>query len=347
MRKIYFLNLTCILLVLGLIAGAQPAELLVHYKLDDGTGTIAADASGNGLDGTVNGAAASWVEGTLGGALQFAGAENVTLPAVAMSMTSNNGSVAFWIKMGTPEGDINTLFWAGDNTTGGGFGSENEMHVHVEEAVDNVWTGGELGFFVELGETDVHIFSDPAKGTTPGDPPVDPILMGDDEWHHVAASWGNSVVRLYIDGALIMEKPYTSTDFQLSNIFLGQMGNGGRTYTGIMDDVRIFTGVLQSFEVEDLFNKVSTTRDIKSSNNLSFYPNPASDVLNVRFVSESGKLAEVSLVNLVGQEVVTIPVSTNSGANDVALNLDGIVTGIYFIRLELDNEVIVGKVRIK
>lgn len=345
MKKFYFINTLFLLMVLCLAVSAQPAELLVHYKLDDAAGTVAADASGNGLDGTVNGAAAAWVEGTLGGALQFAGTENVTLPAAAMSMTSNNGSVSLWMKAGEPDA-IFTMFWAGDNETGGGFGAENEMHLHLEQGDGGTtWMGGECSFFV-IANPNSFIHSDPTKGEA-GNTPVNPLLLGDDAWHHVAAIWGGGFIKLYIDGALISEAAYTSTDYSLTHIFLGQMANASRLFKGIMDDVRIYTGVLLDFEIEDLFNKVTTTRDIKNSNNLSFYPNPASDYLNVHFLSEAGRAAGISLFNLVGQEVTTKAVTTVSGANDITLNLDGLASGIYFVRLELDDEVTVEKVRIK
>ena len=42
-------------LVLSVASGAS-ADMVVHWKLNDGSGTIAKDSSGNGNDGTFNGA---------------------------------------------------------------------------------------------------------------------------------------------------------------------------------------------------------------------------------------------------------------------------------------------------
>ena len=338
--------MTGFMLVLYLAASAQ-AELLVHYTFDETSGTVATDASGNGHDGVVGGTI-TWIEGTLNGAIEFPGNDSVVLPAAAMGMTSDNGSVSFWMNCINPiaSQDIGTIFWAGDNTTGGGFGGENEMHVHIERP-EPVWTGGELGFWV-LANPNVHIFTDPDKGTSANTAPVNPILLGDEQWHHVAATWGNGFIKLYIDGSKIMESAYVSTSYPLTHMYLGQMANQGRTYIGKLDDVRIFTAPLLDFEVSDLFNRVTNVSKVTGNrNHLSFYPNPASDDLNVRFVTESGKLAEVSLVNLVGQEVATIPVSTINGVNEMTLSLDGIAAGIYFVRLELDNEITVGKLMVR
>lgn len=56
-RGLYYL-VSCVL-VLGWATCAS-AELVGHWKLDDGTGLVAKDSSGNGNDGTLNGGT-QWV----------------------------------------------------------------------------------------------------------------------------------------------------------------------------------------------------------------------------------------------------------------------------------------------
>ena len=101
--------------------------------------------------------------------------------------------------------------------------------------------------------------------------------------------------------------------------------------------------------VEYMFEAYPTNLDevTKNRNNLSFYPNPAQDYLNVMFPSKAGKLAEISLVNLTGQKVAISSFKTITGVNNVSVNLNGMARGIYFVQLELDNEVTVEKVMIK
>ncbi|MBN1973800.1 MAG: discoidin domain-containing protein, partial [Sedimentisphaerales bacterium] len=234
--------LICFVFVLSL-AGNAEAGLVAHYKLDETTGTIAADSSGNGFDGTITGST-SWAAGKIDGALQLSG-DGVTLPASGMGMTSNSGSVAFWMNAGTPSG-INTMFWAGDNTTGGGFGTENELHVHIESATANIWTGGELSFYIY--NPTVHLHSDPTKGAA-GNVPVNPILLSDEQWHHVAAAWGGGSMKLYIDGVLITQASYAPANFVMNNIFLGRMANNSRLFTGLLDDVQIYNHALSDAEV--------------------------------------------------------------------------------------------------
>ncbi|MBP8304138.1 MAG: discoidin domain-containing protein, partial [Phycisphaerae bacterium] len=147
---------------------------------------------------------------------------------------------------GPPSGRIYTIFWAGDNTTGGGFGPENEMTVHLELAAANIWVGGEIDLYA--GGTFVH--SDPGKGTQ-GNPPVAPVLP-DNTWHHVAATWSSedNAAQLYYDGELLNQSTYSVGDFELSNIFLGQMANGTRQYAGLLDDVQLYDHALTYDDVQ-------------------------------------------------------------------------------------------------
>jgi len=229
--------------MLGLAASTS-AELVVHYRLDETSGTVAYDSSGNGFDGTIEGSP-NWVAGIMGGALDFTGGDNVTLPADRMGLTSDIGSVAYWMNVDVPSA-IYTMFWAGDNTTGGGFGAENEMHIHLESQ-GTYWLGGELSFFA-IANPNTFLHTDPTKGAA-GTTPIDPILMGDLQWHHVAATWGDGSVKLYVDGVLILETAYTSSGYELTNIYLGQMADAGRTYTGILDDVQLYNHALSDADV--------------------------------------------------------------------------------------------------
>jgi len=342
--------LTCFILVLGLATGAS-ADLLVHYQLDETADTVATDASGNGFDGAVNGTA-DWVEGTVDGALEFWGTENITLPADVMGMTSMVGSVAFWMKADVPT-SIYTIFWGGDNTTGGGFGPENEMHVHIEQGDGGaIWMGGELSFFA-IADPNTFLFSDPAKGTEPGVTPVDPILMTDMVWHHVAATWdgGAGNVKLYIDGLLISEAAYVSTAYELTNIFMGMMGGGGRRYIGILDDVRIYSNAISDEEVYNIYEGIEVhVNDNPGANPQEFvlnqnYPNPFNPTTTISYQLAKNSDVLLTIYNQTGQKIRTL-VQEKQGSGFQSINWDGrddagqqLSSGIYLYRLQVDNKV--------
>jgi len=93
-------KLTCLVfyaVVLGLIlSSTASAELVGWWKLDDEAGTVAADSSGNGNDGTVYGDA-QWITGYVGGALEFDGTDDyVDLPIGPTIASLSDCTVMTW-----------------------------------------------------------------------------------------------------------------------------------------------------------------------------------------------------------------------------------------------------------
>jgi hypothetical protein len=81
---------------LGLaLAAPAHAELLAWWRFDDGSGTTAADSSGNGLDGTLEGGA-QWVDGQLAGAIQFNGS-NARVVAPHIPLDNRSFTITMWI----------------------------------------------------------------------------------------------------------------------------------------------------------------------------------------------------------------------------------------------------------
>ncbi len=94
-------NHTCLvslLLALGLVAGAS-GELLVQWNLDEGSGTVAADTSGNGMDGTFTGEP-QWVAGhDSAGALHFDGVDDYVIHSLPGDQTYAAFTIAVWAKV--------------------------------------------------------------------------------------------------------------------------------------------------------------------------------------------------------------------------------------------------------
>jgi hypothetical protein len=342
MKKNYYsriASMLALLLVFIMAQGQAPAPL-ARYTFDETSGTAVADATGNGHDAVAS-CDTCWKEGTIGGALAFYGTELVTLPASGLGLSSGSGSVAFWMKISGELDQINTIFWGGDNTTGGGFGPENEMHVHLEKPEPDIWTGGEIGIWI-LADPNVHIYSDPDKGTSAGVPPVNPILMTDGVWHHVACTWGGGSVVLYIDGVMIMSNDaYNPTYFNLTNIVLGQMINAGRTYHGLLDDFRIWNIVLSDIDVQDLATKnpASVDQPTVGETGLSVFPSPASGQANIRFNMEAGRNVSLSVYSITGAEMGTVyeGIST-AGENVICIDAGNYAPGLYVVKLKAGNE---------
>ena len=304
--------LTCLGLALSVVSRSS-AQLLVHYKLDETAGTVASDSSGKGNDGTLSGDP-QWAAGWMDGALEFNGEDAITLPADRMGLRSDAGTVAFWMNMAEITGGINTLFWGGDNTTGGGFGPENEMHIQVEVPVADIWIGGEFGFYLRGDPNNVHLHSDPNKGDAPGTVPVSPILVDDGQWHHITGTWGNEDgnAKLYFDGQLLHEIPYdwTNISYPLTNIYLGKMANDSRTYSGLLDDVQVYGGALTADEIQTVIagseilnfkaalpKPAHQETDVPRETVLSWMPGDRADTHNVYFGTNFDDVNEASIAH--------------------------------------------------
>ncbi len=67
-----------------------------------------------------------------------------------------------------------------------------------------------------------------------------------------------------------------------------------------------------------------------SANNLKVFPSPVNDILNV---SSDQKIISVTIFNTAGQLILTKAINDKIAAVDVS----GLVSGIYLVKINLDN----------
>ena len=78
------------------------------------------------------------------------------------------------------------------------------------------------------------------------------------------------------------------------------------------------------------------------SNNLA-YPNPFTTNLNVR-ASVNASSAEVSIMNLIGERVLTNNVATENGKVNTTFDTGNLASGMYIVQITAGEEVITYKV---
>jgi hypothetical protein len=69
------------------------------------------------------------------------------------------------------------------------------------------------------------------------------------------------------------------------------------------------------------------------------YPNPAHDVLNVEFTSESDETAIVKMIDAAGRLIYTESFNATSGANRKSIQVADFAKGIYLIQVEMNNQI--------
>jgi Concanavalin A-like lectin/glucanases superfamily/F5/8 type C domain len=220
--------LLCVCLMLGMVGSAAAGDptLVGWWKFNEGAGTTAQDSSDYGNDGTFNGAP-QWVDGYLGGALEFDGSDDSLDCGSDPSLDLTTWTIAFWLN-------------ANENKNYNGF---------VIKGADAAENYEVLGF----GDGSFHfpITFDDGSRTWPNSP-TGVIVAG--EWAHFAYSYDSAEGRrLYKDGSLVFEDAESGTP-QASTVPLtiGNEGGLSRFVNGVMDDTRIYNRVLTAEELADV-----------------------------------------------------------------------------------------------
>ncbi len=129
-------------------------------------------------------------------------------------------------------------------------------------------------------------------------------------------------------------------------------GNGRKNFMGstklpTTDDVNYITadyfGLLDLIDPANLPNPTSVKGDLKTEEYISFFPNPATDLITVMLNGENYNT--LKLMNLLGQTVKSQQVVSKGKE---VLNVCDLQKGIYFLQvLKDDNSVFIGKVFIR
>ena len=167
----------------------------------------------------------------------------------------------------------------------------------------------------------------PIPGTAKSNTPISL-----NQWHNIVLTYEGFTVKLYIDGVLTATKAFTSTMNISGNsgISIGEskQANGywGNT-DGKIDDIAIWNRALSSSEIATLYNNQSlSVNEFTNSNNLSFYPNPASDFLNIYSVLDD-KLAIIDTSGRIIKEY-----NLKKGYN--MIDISNLLNGLYFLKTE-------------
>jgi hypothetical protein len=102
-------------------------------------------------------------------------------------------------------------------------------------------------------------------------------------------------------------------------------GNGGNNF--YLDDINLYEGSPS----EDLVIGLAEEGEIGE---LSLYPNPASDELNIRFALNSAENTFIRIKDVSGRITGNYEIKANEGANLVMLNTADLADGTYFVTIQ-------------
>ena len=242
----------CLLLTLFAFA-ALPARaaLVAHWKIDEGTGTLVADSSGNNRNGTVSAMGATWtaadlppVPGGTSAAMDMDGANGqIDIVGYKGVTGTQDRSITAWIRtrLTTPAQNKGIVSWG-------------------QNVATNKWTFRIQNSNGTPGTIRIECNGGYFVGNT---------VVTDGEWHHVAVTWANdgtpdvTDARLYVDGVLDAELgsitvPPSASQSQAVNttatadMRIGDNFQGTHNWDGWIDDVRIYDEAIDAATVAAL-----------------------------------------------------------------------------------------------
>ena len=237
-----------------------PDGVVAYYKLDDGTSgstpTTATD-SFNDNDGTLTNTPAWTTSGRFNNALQFTGgtgtdADYVSMGDVPVVDNINRLSVEFWMKGGATQKDWAVLVAKADDDQNSGSATNQNAW-----AIQRAGSTDALRFGIVKGAGTSSVFYSVVSSAG----------IFDDKWHHIAAIYNGTDLRIYKDGALFCT-PVSASGVTIANsprsLTIGSYNaaaySGGtnwdaRAFTGSIDDVVLYNRALSSTEIKSLYDR--------------------------------------------------------------------------------------------
>jgi len=221
--------------------GVDP-DLLVWWKFDETSGTTAADSSGNGRDGTLDGNP-QWVPGKLNGALEFDGQGDHVIDDDAENYLNGLSALTacMWIKSDSASTDAGFIICEQPD------GGDNIITMRYDAA--GATSGGTnlLKMAVVAPNDEQQLESSSNLQTT--------------EWQHVCMTWSTGQqLKFYVNGVedtpQANDGPRSVTTSDVTTLIVGAGGKddnfGGEGWDGLIDDVRIYSRALTVEEIQQV-----------------------------------------------------------------------------------------------
>lgn len=206
--------------------------LILYLPLDDGSGGIAKDLSGQGNDGVLMGNV-EWVDGRHGKAVRISDdvPENMILVEDSDTLdVKDQITMAAWIYIETMQDDYCSVIMKANayaiHTSAAG-----NPDVEVEPLI---WSGGAYG-----------------EWQTPASVPI-PF----DKWHHVVGTYDGISLKTYVDGGLKGQTPRSGAiDVRETDVVIGRdLRHEERRSAQIIDEVLIFDRAVTLEEVKAIMD---------------------------------------------------------------------------------------------
>ncbi|MEI6695846.1 MAG: LamG-like jellyroll fold domain-containing protein [Bacteroidota bacterium] len=159
------------------------------------------------------------------------------------------------------------------------------------------------------------------------------------QWYLVTASRENGISKLYINGNLDATTTYSFTPVnQNFNLSLGMSNVSMQSFSGKLDDLRIYNYALNNGQITGLYSSVAENSDIGKT--MQIFPNPASDHITINTGQiQNQQNTTVSIYDIQGQlllQQTIVQLQTE-------LNISHLANGVYLVKVNNDKNTLVSK----
>lgn len=219
-------------MIYALTKSTEKAGPVGYWKLDEGDGTVAYDASGNNNNGVLTNfdfnATSGWTTGKVAGALKFDGVNDL------VNVTSNNTL--------NPTDAVSLEMW---------------VYPYNYPQVENrgVYKSGQYNLDLNNGYGRMEVYVDGAyRGAN------NPNNIASSSWHHLVGTYDSSAreIKFYVDGVL----KQTTTLVGLASYTIATSTNdfkigysGLPPVYGLIDEVKIYNRALSAAEIQWEYNR--------------------------------------------------------------------------------------------
>lgn len=311
-----FTILLVLLFAVGVgVAQEIPREGLVGYwKMDEGDGTLTADSSGFGADGTLEGAA-FWTDGYMGKAIELDGVDGY------VNCGAGNGQFDI-------EDALTLSAWVNQWDLG------NEEH--------NPWLGkGDHSYQIKHQRANNYkmiVYTDDWYDAAV---PVDPSHIY--EWHHIAGTYDREYIRLYVDGVLVdstaHDQQIALSDHPVCIGWNADESAADRYFAGQIDEAMIYNVALSSDQIRQLYDIKSAVMEKRTlANEFTLqqnYPNPFNPTTSISYTIPANLPVSLKVYDMLGKEVATLVDAQQSiGTHTVEFNAAELSSGLYVYKLQ-------------
>jgi hypothetical protein len=265
------------------------SSLVGYWSMNEGSGTVTSDGSGNSNNGTI--ANATWATGKFGSALNFMAGSSILIASTAALNISDYITLSAWIYPRS----------AGQNDAGRIISKRDPADYGLalgSGASVNFVTNGR--FYAGSGPTALN------------------------EWHHVVATFDKDLssnqIKIYVDGILKGQGTLPSITSTQGQVYIGNRGDNIVAFDGVIDDVRIYSRALSASEVTALY---ALPDPVSLKNYYSFEDPDTNSTVTVNVDSSNTSINNIALVtctNFFAEKRLTFE-ANNSATVSVWTNL--------------------------